>query len=97
MVGKSFGIPTILFYLASDANKNKRVGDLNMIFPTYDMVADVQTFFKRALCQVNNFSIAINVSELFSTNGAITHFYAACPINELSRGFVLGYRILKNN
>jgi hypothetical protein len=26
MVGKSFGIPAILFYLASDANKNKRGG-----------------------------------------------------------------------
>ena len=50
MVGKSFGIPTILFYLASDANKNKRVGDLNRISPTYDMVAYVRIFFKRALC-----------------------------------------------
>jgi len=30
MVGKSFGIPTILFYLASDADKNKREDDLNI-------------------------------------------------------------------
>ena len=29
MMEKSFGIPTILFYLASDANKNKRGDDLN--------------------------------------------------------------------
>ncbi len=27
MVGKSFDIPAILFYLASDANKNKREDD----------------------------------------------------------------------
>jgi hypothetical protein len=26
MAGKSFGIPAILFYQASDANKNKRGG-----------------------------------------------------------------------
>ena len=28
MVGKSFCIPTILFYHASDANKNKRGDDI---------------------------------------------------------------------
>ena len=28
MVGKSFDIPAILFYLASGANKNKRGGDI---------------------------------------------------------------------
>jgi hypothetical protein len=30
MVGKSFGMPSILFYLASDANFNKRGDDLNL-------------------------------------------------------------------
>jgi hypothetical protein len=34
--------------------------------------------------------------ELFSSNCGVTHFNKACRINELSRGFILGYEILIN-
>ncbi len=34
--------------------------------------------------------IARNVGELLSSNRSISHFYAACCINELSRGPILG-------
>jgi hypothetical protein len=33
MVEKTFDIPSILFYLASDANKNKQEDDLNRVRP----------------------------------------------------------------
>jgi len=35
--------------------------------------------------------IARNVCKLFSSNRGISDFYAACCINELSRGSILGY------
>ncbi len=38
--------------------------------------------------------MAGNVAELFSSNRGVSHFYAACCINELSRRSVLGYKIL---
>ena len=41
--------------------------------------------------------IARNVCELFSYNRGLLQSNEACCINELSRGFVLGYEILKNN
>jgi len=41
--------------------------------------------------------IARNDRELFSSNHGISHFYAACRIDELSRESVLGYEILTNN
>jgi hypothetical protein len=41
--------------------------------------------------------ISRNVAELFSYNRNISHFYAACCIDELSRGSILEYEILTNN
>ena len=38
-----------------------------------------------------------NVHEFFSSNCAISQFYAACCIDKLSRGSILGYEILTNN
>jgi len=34
--------------------------------------------------------MARNVAKLFSSNRAVAHFYAACCINELSKGSILG-------
>ena len=41
--------------------------------------------------------IARNDRKLFSSNRSVSHIYAVCRIDELSRGFVLGYEILTNN
>ena len=41
--------------------------------------------------------IARNLPELFSYNRGVSHFYAACRIDELSRGSILGYEILTHN
>ena len=41
--------------------------------------------------------IARNVRKLFSSNQGVSHFYAACFIDELSRGSIFGYEILTNN
>jgi hypothetical protein len=41
--------------------------------------------------------IARNIYELFNSKRGISHFYSACRIDELSRGSVLGYKILINN
>ncbi len=37
--------------------------------------------------------IAQNVLELFLFNCGVSHFYAACRINDVSKGFVLGSKI----
>jgi len=38
--------------------------------------------------------IARNVCELFSSNRGISHLNETCRIDELSRGSVLGYKII---
>ena len=69
------------------------------------MVKDMQPFLNELCARLITFPIFVrsqrliarNARELFSTNHVVSHFYAACCINELSRGSVLGYKILTNN
>ncbi len=59
-----------------------------------ELRASLITFPNFVCCQR---LIARNVAELSSSNRGISHLNETCRINELSRGFVLGYEILTNN
>jgi hypothetical protein len=69
------------------------------------MVEDMLPFLNELLARLITFPIFVrsqplisrNARELFSPNHAVSHFYAACRIDELSRGSVLGYKLLMNN
>jgi hypothetical protein len=58
--------------------------------------------FSWALFKLNNFSNfcllttfdSTNVAELFSLNSGVSHLYAACRINDVSRGSVSGPEIV---
>ena len=56
----------------------------------FELRASLITFRIFVRCQR---LIARNVAELFSSNRGVSHFYAACRINELSRGSVSGPKI----
>jgi len=52
---------------------------------------NMEPLFFPASCELNNFLIARNVADLFSSNRGVSHFYAARRIDELSRGSLSGY------
>jgi hypothetical protein len=63
--------------------------------PTFNELYDRLRFFLLFVrCQR---LIARNDRQLFNSNHGISHLNEACCIDELSRGFVLGFEILTNN
>jgi hypothetical protein len=60
----------------------------------YDIVVFLLMLITFTIFVCSQRLIARNVHELFSSNRGSSHFYAACRINKLSRGSILGYEIL---
>ena len=70
-----------------------------------NMGVDMRPFFNKLRASLKTFPnfvrcqrlIARNVAELSSSNRGVSHLHKTCCIDELSKGFVLGYEILPNN
>ena len=83
--GRNGGSVSWLLFTPDWKNKELKILVGEDIFITFTIFVCWQLFIARIVC------------ELLSSDCGISHFYMACYIDKLSRGFILGYEILINN